>query len=76
MSRKGWWSTAFLGLTGLALGLELFAAVDGDEDTRTWTEHIVTYVDPEVTAVGIGGLSLWLIYHFGIRYWRRARDQS
>lgn len=73
MSRKAWWSLVFLGLTGLVIGKELWAAVDGDPDTRTWTEHIVTYVPWEVAAALLGALLLWAPLHFGVRYWRKHK---
>jgi hypothetical protein len=73
MTRKGWFSSVFLGLTAAVVGMELWAAGDGDPDTRTWTEHIVTYVDYEITTVAIGALVLWLPVHFGVRYWRKHK---
>ena len=76
MSRRGWWRLSFLGLTGLVLGMECFAAWDGNTDTDPWTELIVAYIPDEVAAVGIGGLSLWLMVHFGRRYLRKARSKE
>jgi len=64
----------FLGLTALVLGMEVFASFDGNPDTRPWTEEIVDFVPGEVAAVGIGGLSLWLIVHFARRYYRKHAD--
>jgi hypothetical protein len=75
MSSKGKWSLLFLGTTALAIVMELFAAFDGNEETRTWTRHIVEYVPGEVTALVIGGLSVWLGVHFGVRYWKRSRGK-
>ena len=71
MSPRTAWRTVFLGLTALVLGMEVFASFDGNPDTRPWTDEIVEFVPGEVAAVGIGGLSLWLVVHFGLRYHRK-----
>lgn len=70
------WRLAFLTVTGLALAMELWAVFDGNPDTDPWTDLIVTYVPMEIAAAAIGGLSLWLVVHFGLRYWRRHRDRT
>lgn len=68
------WRIAFLAVTGVALAMELVASFDGNPETDPWTQLIVTYVPMEITVAAIGGLSLWLAVHFGIRYWRAARS--
>lgn len=73
MSRRALWRALFLGATGLALGMEVYASADGDPQTDPWTDLLVQYVPGEVTAIAIGGLALWLPVHFGLRYWRRHR---
>lgn len=73
MSPRTAWRSVFLGLTALVIGMELVASFDGSEDTRPWTDEIVDFIPAEVAAVGIGGLSLWLIVHFGVRYYRKHR---
>lgn len=80
MSKAGWrW--AFLGLTAVVLGMEVWAGFDGNPDTDPWTDLVVAYIPGEVTALALGGLSVWLFAHFGIRYWRKhqakkeSRDQ-
>lgn len=65
------WRVAFLGVTALAIVLELVASFDGNPNTDPWTDLIVAYVPGEVTAVVLGGLCLWLLVHFGLRYWRK-----
>jgi hypothetical protein len=70
------WRIAFLTVTGVALAMELVASFDGNPDTDPWTELIVTYIPMEITVAAIGGLSLWLAVHFGLRYWRRQRDRA
>lgn len=67
------WRAGFLGVTVLAVVLELVAAFDGSDATDPWTDLIVTYIPWEITAVLIGGLAFWLPLHFGVRYWRRRR---
>jgi len=71
VSPRAAWRTVFLGLTALVIAMEVYASVDGNDDTRPWTEEIVDFVPGEVAAVGIGGLSLWLVVHFGLRYHRK-----
>ena len=61
----------FLGFTALAIVTECWFAWDGDAETEPWTELIVAYIPDEVTMLAIGGLSLWLLVHFGKRYWKR-----
>lgn len=67
------WRTAFLGLTALVIGMEVAAAADGDDQTDPWTDLVVRHVPAEVTGLAIGGLSLWLVIHFGVRYLRKHR---
>lgn len=61
----------FLTFTALAIVTECWFAWDGNPQTEPWTELIVTYIPDEVTMLAIGGLSLWLLVHFGKRYWKR-----
>lgn len=65
------WRVGFLGVTALAIGMELWASFDGDADTEPWTDLIVSYVPGEVTALAIGGLVTWLAVHFIRRYRRK-----
>jgi hypothetical protein len=73
MSPATRWRIAFLGLTGLVIGMELFAACDGSADTEPWTTLVVRHIPGEVTAALIGGLSLWLVVHFAVAYRRKRR---
>lgn len=70
------WRWAFLGLTGLVLGMELWAGFDKDDRTEPWTDMIVQYVPGEVTALAIAGLFGWLAVHFGRRYWRKHKQEK
>lgn len=74
--RRNAWRVAFLTVTAVAIVMELWASFDGDPTTDPWTDLIVTYIPMEITALAIGGLSLWLAVHFGLRYWRRHKARA
>lgn len=73
MSTVARWRIAFLGLTAVVIGMEIWASADGDPNTDPWTDLIVAYVPGEVTALAIAGLCGWLAVHFGVRYWRKRK---
>lgn len=73
MTRKAWWTIGFLGITAVAIALEVFASFDGSPDTVPWTDYIVRYIPGEIAALLIGGLALWLVVHFGLRYYRKHK---
>lgn len=66
------WRVAFLTLTALVIGMEIWAGVDGNPDTDPWTDLLVAYVPMEVTFALVGALLLWLPIHFWLRYRRRS----
>lgn len=68
---KTGWRIGFLGVTALAIGMELWSSFDGNPNTEPWTDLIVTYVPEEVTGLAIGGLATWLAVHFIKRYQRK-----
>lgn len=72
MSRRTVWRVLFLGVTGLALGMEVWASADSDPATEPWTDLIVAGFPAELTTFFIGGVTLWLREHFKIRYERKA----
>lgn len=76
MSRKTAWRTAFLGVTAVAVVMEVWASADGNDDTDPWTDLIVTYVPGELTAFAIAGLTGWLAVHFYSRYARKDKEPS
>lgn len=77
MIKGGWKSVGFLVVTGAAIGWELVASFDHDPNTWPWTDLIVHYVPPEITALILGGLIFWLPVHFTLRYWRgRNRPET
>lgn len=67
------WRIAFLGVTGVAIAMELKAALDKDKRTDPWTDMIVRHVPAEVTGAAISGLAGWLVLHFGVRYLKKER---
>lgn len=69
------WRAGFLGVTLLAVALELWASFDGNPSTDPWTDLITAYIPWEITAAAVGALALWLPAHFGVRYWRRRKDR-
>lgn len=75
MVKGGWKSVGFLGATAAVLGWEIYASWDGDDGTSPWTDLIVTYIPGEVTAALLGALIAWLPVHFGLRYYRKAKDR-
>jgi hypothetical protein len=75
MSAATRWRIAFLGLTGLVIGMEILAACDASPATRPWTTEIVGAVPMEATFAAIGALVLWLPIHFWVAY-RRKRERA
>lgn len=71
MSRRGWWTVGFLGVTALAVGAELVAALDHNPDTVPWTDLIAQYVPQPVTFAAIAILCAWLPAHFAHAYRKR-----
>lgn len=74
MSGKHLFRWAFLAVTVVALGAELFASFDGNNDTEPWTALLVEYVPAPVTYSAIGILVLWLPLHFYRRYKRKNQS--
>jgi hypothetical protein len=50
---------------------ELWAALDNTQTTWPLTWLVITYVPWWVTAVVLAVFCPWLVYHFGVRYWRK-----
>jgi hypothetical protein len=71
MSKRAVWVTGFLSVTALAVGAELWAALDDSPDTVPWTNLIAQYVPWPITAAAIAILVAWLPTHF-IHAYRRA----
>ena len=67
---KKWWAIGFLGITALAVFLELFAAFDGNPNTLPWTDFIVTYIPVWIGLPIVILFAIWLIAHFIKNYHR------
>jgi hypothetical protein len=73
VSGKHLFRWAFLTVTVVALGAELWASFDSSAATEPWTDLITDHVPGEITAAAIGALVLWLPIHFWFRYRRKAK---
>lgn len=71
MTRKQAWRVGFLAATGVAVGMELWAVLDGSGDTEPLTHIVVDNVPAEVTLLAIGALTGWLAEHFRLAYKRK-----
>lgn len=74
--QRNLWRAAFLVITGGALAMELVAAFDGKESTDPWTELITTYVPWELFVAVLGGLIVWIVPHFFVRYRRKEKAKQ
>ena len=70
---KKWWTVGFLGITVLAVFLELFASFDGDPNTLPWTRYIVNYIPAWIGLPIIIGFAIWLVIHFMTRYQNKKK---
>jgi hypothetical protein len=64
-------TTAFLSLTALTVGTEVFFAFDASPNTLPWTQIIAQHVPWPVTALAIFALIVWLPGHFIAAYRER-----
>jgi hypothetical protein len=67
------WTVAFLGLTAVLIGAEVWSSTDGNPSTVPWTDYVTRFVPEEVTYALLGALLLWAPYHFWRRYRRREQ---
>lgn len=74
MTRRTWWTAGFLGITALAVGAELLAALDRDASTIPWTEYL-TDLPWWVTMPAALTLSAWLPLHLARWYRLRQADR-
>lgn len=74
MTRKGAWTVVFLGGTAVVVGMELVAALDGDADTRPWTDYLTDLPGP-VLALLVAALMAWLPIHL-YRAWREKHKEN
>lgn len=73
MTRRQMWRAGFLAVTGLAVGMELWAVLDGEPDTEPLTHIVVEHVPAEVTLLAVGALSGWLAEHFRLAYKKKRK---
>lgn len=74
--RRRLWTVGFLSLLGAWLTAECWASWDSSPDTVPLTQLVVEYVPGEVALAVIAALVGWVPYHFGKRYWQRARRKK
>lgn len=70
---SGWWAAGFLAVTAGAVGLEVWAAADGDDRTSPWTHLLVDFVPAPLTLAAAAVLAVWLPVHL-VRAYRRRRE--
>jgi hypothetical protein len=69
ISKKSKWTIAFLGVTALAIIMELISAFDKNPDTTPWTMLIVDNIPWFVALPAIGLFATWLVSHF-LKYYK------
>ena len=65
---KKTWTLVFLGITAIAIFLEIFASFDKNPDTIPWTRYIVNYIPAWIGLPIIIGFAIWLVVHFIEKY--------
>lgn len=65
------WRFVFLGTIILAVGQEFYALFDGNDSTEPLTTIILRYIPADWFFVGLGGLFLWMCWHFGKYYFQK-----
>jgi hypothetical protein len=76
VTRKTVLSVVFLSVTGVAVGMEIWFAVDGNPDTWPWTEWIADQVPAPITFAAIAVLLSWLPGHFAAAYSKRGKTMA
>ena len=74
MSGKHAFRWAFLAVTAVAIGAELWASFDSSPATEPWTDLITDHLPGWVTGSAIAVLVFWLPAHFWLRYKRKAQS--
>lgn len=64
MKNKIKWRIGFLGVTLLALAMEVYAVFDGDGATEPWTGLIIQYIPEWITFSVIAVFCIWAALHF------------
>lgn len=76
MSARAQWRLVFLTLTGLAVGMELWSAYDGNPATDPWTYLLVDFGPAPLTMGAAAVLSVWLPMHLLRSYRDRRRSPA
>lgn len=71
ITKRKLWNVSFLGITSIAIGLEIMAAVKKDPDMKAWTNFVVDNVPRKVAIPAIGMFSSWLVVHF-YKYYKKV----
>lgn len=72
MSRRTAFRAGFLGVTAVAVVLELVAAFDGDGATEPWTEHLIRLPWWVLVPLSVG-FGVWLPWHLVTEKRRKER---
>jgi hypothetical protein len=72
MSRRTLWTIVFLGITGVAVGMELWAGLDSIPDTVPWTDYLIQLPWWILMPLALA-LSVWLPIHLWIAKKRRTQ---
>lgn len=71
MKTKTKWTIGFLGVTALAVFLELFAVFDGNPETLPWTNLFVDNIPFQIGFSIVCLFAGWLVKHFYTAYKNR-----
>ncbi len=63
-ARRAAWTVAFLGVTALAIVMEVVAGIFHPAGTIPWTEYLARYVPWPVQLIAYVALAVWLPIHF------------
>lgn len=73
MSRRTKYRLGFLGVTAVAVALELVAAFDGDTASEPWTQHLIRLPWWVLMPLAVG-FGAWLPWHLWDAKRRKSRD--
>lgn len=75
MKKATKWKIIFLGITLLAIVLEVWAAFDNSEETIPWTKLIVSSVPVWITMPLIVLIFVWLFFHFR-KFYKKEKEKK
>lgn len=65
------WTTGFLTVTGMAVTMELVAALKHDQEVPAWTTLLVRHIPKPIGLAAVGYLCTWLPGHV-VKYYKKA----